>query len=322
MSDLVISLGFSGVPAELQANFDAALAYLRAQVSPATLRAYQSDFKIFCNWCDLHGLSRVPATPESLILFLANQAQGGISAVTLERRMASIRYIHQLKNIPSPTDHVHVRATLAGIKRTHGSQARQQKEPLLDHQLLEMLTLTPNTLAGTRDRAILALGFAGAFRRSELASLQFADLKFDRLGHLICNIQRSKTDQSGKGFEKPIYNGSQFQAVVRLKTWLNEAGITEGPVFRRIDWAGGATEQALSGQWIGRVVKKYAGLIGLDIKDFGAHSLRSGFITSAGERDVQLYKIMEVTGQKDPRTVLRYLRRANLFKNHAGDGFL
>ncbi|WP_262488491.1 hypothetical protein [Iodobacter fluviatilis] len=85
---------------------------------------------------------------------------------------------------------------------------------------------------------------------------------------------------------------------------------------------GGATEQALSGQWIGRVVKKYAGLIGLEVKDFGAHSLRSGFITSAGERDVQLYKIMEVTGQKDPRTVLRYLRRANLFKNHAGDSFL
>ncbi|QBC45972.1 DNA recombinase (plasmid) [Iodobacter fluviatilis] len=78
----------------------------------------------------------------------------------------------------------------------------------------------------------------------------------------------------------------------------------------------------MSGQWIGRVVKKYAGLIGLEVKDFGAHSLRSGFITSAGERDVQLYKIMEVTGQKDPRTVLRYLRRANLFKNHAGDSFL
>lgn len=322
MTELITYDSFTGIPAELKTTFDAALDYLRAQLAPATLRAYQSDFAIFCDWCDQHQLDRVPATPQTLILFLASQAAAGVAAVTLERRMAAIRYLHQLKNIPSPTEHAQVRATLTGIRRTHGTQAKYQKEPILDHQILAMIQLAPESLIGIRDRAILTLGFAGAFRRSELAALTIDDLKFDRHGHLICTLRKSKTDQFGKGFEKPILNGTKLKPVDYLKQWLLEAGIEEGPVFRRMDWAGAATEKPLSGQWIGRVVKQYAGLIGLEVADFGAHSLRSGFITSAGERDVQLYKIMEVTGQKDPRTVLRYLRRANLFKDHAGSDFL
>jgi site-specific recombinase XerD len=322
MTHVISTSSFAGVPAELQKTFDTAIDYLRAQIAPATLRAYQSDFRIFCAWCDQHQLEHVPATPQTLILFLASQASAGVATVTLERRMASIRYIHTLQGLASPTEHAQVKAALNGIRRTHGTQAQHQKEPVSDLQILEMLRCTPDNLLGKRDRAILALGFAGAFRRSELAELCVADLKFDRHGHLTCRLRKSKMDQFGKGFEKPILNGQQLKAVDLLKHWLAEAGIDSGPVFRRIDWGGAATEQALSGQWMGRVVKRYAGLIGLDVTEFGAHSLRSGFITAAGERDVQLYKIMEVTGQKDPRTVIRYLRRANLFKDHAGGGFL
>ncbi|WP_051279402.1 tyrosine-type recombinase/integrase [Chitinilyticum aquatile] len=322
MTTLTPQPSFSGVPAELQKSFEAAIGYLRAQLAPATLRAYQSDFRIFCDWCERFKLATTPATPETLALFLSDQADSGVAAVTLERRLASIRYVHQMKELPSPTDHPLVRGTLTGIRRIHGTLPRNQKEPILDHQVFRMLQLTPDTLLGLRDRAIIALGFAGAFRRSELAALDVSDLKFDQAGNLVCLIRRGKTDQGGSGFEKPILNGRRLQPVTHLKAWLSTAGIDEGAVFRRVDWAGAATEQRLSAQWMARVVKNYANQIGLGFTEFGAHSLRSGFITSAGERDVQLYKIMEVTGQKDPRTVLRYLRRANLFKDHAGEDFL
>ncbi len=111
------------------------------------------------------------------------------------------------------------------------------------------------------------------------------------------------------GFEKPIYNGKKLQPVTHLRMWLDQAGIEEGYVFRRLDWAGAAIEKGLTGHWIARIVQHYATLIGIYRQSIGAHSLRSGFITSAGERHAPLYKIMEVTGRKTLQAVLRYLRR-------------
>jgi integrase len=313
---------YLGVPIALQETLDAAIEYLRAQKAPATLRAYQSDFTVFRQWCERYGLSTEPATPETIVLFLTDQARAGLSVLTLERRLAAIRYAHRLKDLPSPTDDAKVRGGLAGIRRTHGSTPRRTKEPVLDDQLLTMLSQCPPTLIGVRDRAILALGFAGAFRRSELAALTVENLHFHRDGHVICTIARSKTDQAGVGFEKPIYNGKRLQPVTHLQAWLSQSGITEGRVFRRIDWGGAALEAGLSGYWIARIVQRYAAAAGIDPTLIGAHSLRSGFITSAGERNAPLYKIMEITGQKEPRTVLRYLRRPNLFRDHVGEGFL
>ena len=107
-----------------------------------------------------------------------------------------------------------------------------------------------------------------------------------------------------------------------LRAWLEMSGIDEGLVFRRIDWGGEATEQGLRGEWIARIVQRYSAAMGIDRKIVGAHSLRSGFITSAGEHNAPVYKTMEITGQKDPRTVLKYLRRPNLFRNHVGEYFL
>lgn len=319
---IAITPTYLGIPIELQATLDAAVDYLRAQKAPATLRAYQSDFALFRQWCEQYNLATEPATPQTIILFLATQARAGLSIFTLERRLSAIRYVHQLKDLPSPTDHHMVRGELAGIRRTHGSKSRQVKNPLMDYELIQMLALCGNDLIGVRDRAILALGFAGAFRRSELAALEIQDLHFDRKGHLICYITRSKTDQAGEGFEKPIYNGERIQPVTYLRDWLTQSGLEDGPVFRRIDWGGAALPAGLSGQWIARIVQRYSAAMGIDHKLIAAHSLRSGFITSAGEHNATLYKIMEITGQKDPKTVLRYLRRPNLFRDHVGEKFL
>jgi site-specific recombinase XerD len=316
------SSAYLGLPTELQETLEAAIDYLRAQKAPATLRGYQSDFAIFRPWCERYHLSTEPATPETIVLFLTDQAKLGLSVTTLERRLAAIHYVHRLKGLFSPTDDPKVRGGLAGIRRIHGSKPRRVKDPVLDNQLLLMLAKCPATLIGIRDQAILALGFAGAFRRSELAALKVEDLHFHPDGHVICTIRHSKTDQAGVGFDKPIYNGKRLQPVTHLQTWLDTSGVQEGLVFRRIDWGGAALEAGLSGYWIARIVQRYAAASGVDPTMIGAHSLRSGFITSAGERNAPLYKIMEITGQKEPRTVLKYLRHPNLFRDHVGENFL
>jgi integrase len=185
-----------------------------------------------------------------------------------------------------------------------------------------MLSHCPSTLAGKRDRAILALGFSGAFRRSELVGLNVEDLADDPDG-LRVTIRRSKTDQEGRGQEVAIPHGRHLRPVRAVKEWLAAAGLTSGPLFRPVSRSGTVRGEArLTDRSVADLVKRYAGRIGLAVDDFGAHSLRAGFVTTAADRDVELTRIMDVTRHKDVRTVTGYVRRANLFKGHAGASFL
>jgi site-specific recombinase XerD len=303
-------------------TFGAAQTYLQAQLAPATLRAYTEACGHFAKWCAVRGLESLPANPESIALYVSELAQAGKRASTLTKALAAIRFAHKTRNLGSPTEHPLVTGIMSGIRRVHGSEPVSQKRPLQATQVQQMLLACPKTLTGLRDRAILALGFAGAFRRSELAALNVDDLSFHADGHLTCRIRRSKTDKAGKGAVKAILNGQKLMPVYQVSTWLDAAGIREGPVFRRMDWAGGATESRLSSKWVGRVVQRYAHAAGVDARQVGAHSLRSGFITTAAEHQVPLYRIMEVTLQTSAETTLKYMRRANLFRDHAGSDFL
>ena len=141
---------------------------------------------------------------------------------------------------------------------------------------------------------------------------------------LRVRVRRSKTDQEGQGFEKAIPHGRFIRPVARLRTWLEAAGITEGPVFRPVSRSGHIRRGAprLTHQAVGCIVKRYAEAAGLEAASFGAHSLRSGYITSAAERGADLGRIMDQSGHRNPRTVLGYIRRANAFHDHSGSGFL
>ena len=183
-----------------------------------------------------------------------------------------------------------------------------------------MLAALPDTLTAKRDGALLALGFAGAFRRSELVALEVADLSFEAEG-LRIHIRHSKTDQEGRGQEIAIPRGTKPRPVKALEGWLEAGSIQVGPVFRSIDRHGrvGAT---LSAQSVALIVKRHAETTGLDPRDFAGHSLRAGFLTSAADAGADVLRMMEVSRHKRVETVQGYVRRANSFKGHAGTGFL
>jgi hypothetical protein len=99
--------------------------------------------------------------------------------------------------------------------------------------------------------------------------------------------------------------------------------VTDGALFRPISRSGKVRGDARAiDKSIADPVKRYAARVALQASDFGAHSLRAGFVTTAADRDVELTRIREVTRHKDVRTVTGYVRRANLFKGHAGSSFL
>jgi integrase len=208
---------------------------------------------------------------------------------------------------------------LRGIRRTIGS-APERKAPATADILTAMLKLCPPTLTGSRDRALLALGFAGAFRRGELVALDVADLTQAPDG-LRVRIRRSKTDQEGEGSEIAIPRGYRLRPVEAVQAWLAAAEI-EGSLFRQVAKGGRIQPKPLSAFSAAQIVKRYAERAGLDPAVYAGHSRRSGFLTSAAESDASIWKMAEQSRHKSLDVLRGYVRRADLFREHAGAAFL
>lgn len=298
-----------------------ALEFGKAALSANTMRAYRGDWVEFQTWCADRNRSSLPASPSTVANFASSLAKAGKRVSTISRSLAAVRFFHRGAALNNPTDSAGVAAIMKGIRRTVGVAPEQKTAATVDviHALLARVDF--NTLQGKRDRALILLGFAGAFRRSELVAIGVDDLSFVERGVDVF-LAKSKTDQDAKGQSIAILNGKAFRPADRLREWLVEANITSGPVFRRVNRGGHVTAKALTPQTVALIVKRYAEAAGLDFAKLSGHSLRAGFVTSAAESRASISRIMEVTRHRDPRTVETYVRRADRFKDHAGDGFL
>jgi site-specific recombinase XerD len=309
------------LPAELTATLELAADFAKASKAKATQDAYESDFQIFESWCRPRGLSALPASAAALCGFLADEAAAGKRASTLGRRLAAIRYFHRAAGHDSPTSDEAVKATLSGIRRTIGAAPIRKKAATSDL----VLSMVPrgDSLRELRNRAIILIGFAGAFRRSELVSLNVDDIEETAEGMLI-TIRRSKTDQEGLGRRVAIPRGEIACPVAALRAWLDAAGITEGAIFRRIfnKRTQRVTERRLAARNVAAIVKHSAARLGFDPSTFGGHSLRAGFVTSAVKRGANLIKITDVTGHRSLEMLKTYSRDAEAFVGHAGAGLL
>jgi len=311
----------AGLPTELTDTLELAADFARASKAKATQDAYASDFRIFESWCRPRGLRALPATVESLCAFLADEASAGRRASTLGRRLAAIRYFHRAGSFESPTGDEKVKAVLSGIRRTIGAAPVRKKAATAD--IVIAMAPTAATLRDVRNRAIILLGFAGAFRRSELVALNVDDLEETAEGMWV-TIRRSKTDQEGLGRRIAIPRGEIACPVAALRAWLEVAGITESAIFRRIfnRRAQRVTDQRLAPRNVAAVVKQGAARLGFDPSTFGGHSLRAGFVTSAVKRGANLIKITDVTGHRNLEMLKTYSRDAEAFVGHAGAGLL
>jgi site-specific recombinase XerD len=295
--------------------------YLQLALSPSTQKFYGIDISIFVDWCNKNQLNALPAAHATVVLFLVSQVnEGKIKSATLVRRLAAIKLYHESRGHETPTQHPGVKAVLKGIKRDQGTAARK-KAPATAERIESMIAHCPDTPIGLRDKALLLLGFSGAFRRSELVALTVNDIERTPEGIKV-TIRQSKTDQEGQGQVIAIPNGVRFRGVDALYAWLEAANIKEGYLFRSIKKGGQIQAQALSDRSIANIVKHYAGKAGLTVSDFSGHSLRAGFITSGAAAGADLFKLMEVSRHKKPETVLGYVRESKLFENHAGERFL
>lgn len=294
--------------------------YARSSVAAETVRGYANDWRSFSAWCDGHGLEALPADPSTLARYLTAQA-ARLKVATLERHRAAIGEAHRRKHLPSPTEDAGVRAVWKGIKRQHGT-AQQGKAPATTDELRRMVATLPPGPLGVRDHALLLLGFAGAFRRSELVALDVGDVAEQREG-LVVRLARSKTDQEGEGSQKGIPFGSTLETcpVRAVKAWLevlsaNGSQIADAPLFVGVDRHGRLLPGRLSDRAVARAVQRAAAAAGLDPTRYAGHSLRAGLVTSAALADQADHAIARQTGHKSMAVLARYIRPAGLFKQN------
>jgi site-specific recombinase XerD len=319
-TDLVV-VEQPALPAALTATLELATDFAKNSKAPATRAAYASDFRIFESWCRGRGLDALPAAAAAVCGFLADEAAAGRRASTLGRRLAAIRYFHRTAGYDTPTGDERVKAVLSGIRRTIGAAPVRKKAATSDL----VLSMIPrgDSLRELRNRAIILVGFAGAFRRSELVALNVADIEETPEGMLV-TIRRSKTDQEALGRRVAIPRGEIACPVTALRAWLDAAGLTEGAIFRRIlnKRTQRVTERRLAARNVAAIVKQGAARLGFDPSTFGGHSLRAGFVTSAVKRGANLIKITDVTGHRSLEMLKTYSRDAEAFVGHAGAGLL
>jgi integrase len=229
--------------------------YIRASKAENTLRGYASDWRDFCSWSDAHGLPPLPARPEEVAAYIAECA-GRLKVGSIQRRLNAIAEAHKATGLESPTHSPVVANTMKGIRRTKGT-APVQKTAALTADVRAMVDATDTGLIGARDTALILLGFAGAFRRSELVGLDIEDCAFGKDG-LTVTLRRSKTDQEGAGRKVGIpYGANPDTCPVRtLREWTEQAGIDGGPLFRSISRHARIHPGRLSGIDVARIVKK------------------------------------------------------------------
>jgi integrase len=288
--------------------------YIAAAVAENTRRAYRCDLRAFLAWG-----GSLPALPETVAAYLVAHAPV-LSPFTLSRRLVAIGQAHTILGYSNPCRDDLVQRTLRGIWRLHGRPQRQVA-PALREDVLAMLPHMKGT-RGIRDRALVLIGFAGAFRRSELVALLRDDIAFVKEG-LTITVRRSKTDQLGEGRKVAIpYARGRACPVKALEAWLEHARIDSGPLFRFVNKAGGIGTAALSAQTVATLVKEYANKAGLDAIQYSGHSLRAGLITSAAKAGVSSWKIREQSGHKSEAMLQRYIRDADIFEGNAAGAVL
>jgi integrase len=332
MADLVKS-----GPAPVPARIAKALVELAEHSIPkSTRRTYLGAWRRFRDWAIANGRDYgqrakdgepdKPASAETLCLYVAHLTDEGNRLSTVHHALAAIHAAHGELKLTSERNDFRVKKVLRGLGRMQADRPPEKKKAITVDLLEKLVLAQPDKVIGVRDKAILLVGFSGAFRRSELVALTVEDITWRDVG-IILRVKKSKTDQTGQGALVEVFANSSGKTdlcpVRALKLWLNVvAKVSRGPIFREIlpgDVAGPAPLQPAA---VCDVVKRACELAGLDPDPYGAHSLRAGFITSAAEAGKPLSLIMQTSRHKSHSVAQGYVRHTELLKVGAGKGLL
>lgn len=313
-----------------------------AAVPTNTRRAYELDLTCFASWCARHGLRPMPPEPRAVRAYLQELAEmgrapedvpsgkpkGPMAYSALMRALSAICRGCRKAGYPSIWKDELITETRETLAITKGIAPKKQKRDIGavgEALIFSICDLISDDLRGLRDRAMLLVGLqGGGRRRSEIAAARVEHFEPTE-GGFLWKIPRSKTDQTGRGLVVALtpVKDERYCAVRALRRWLTAAKIDRGPVFRGVDMiTGELMSGALAPEGVARRIHHYVKLLGLDPSDFGGHSLRSGFITTAYKLGRKVPDIMQASGHRTPEQMFAYIRRAGLMEESAARGLM
>lgn len=333
---------------------DSEARYVAASRAPSTLRGYRHDWIEWCDWSLNRGHAPLPARPDVLAQFVAAVADAGARPGTIGRKLSAVRYAHKVVGLDDPTASARVSTVWDGIRRSIAREGSarsvvDQAPPLMPPMLWDVLDACPTmtswssranelSLAGARDRVLLLVGFFGALRRSELARLEVGHLHTDARG-LVAELPWSKTNQYGTHADLvalPRLANPDRCPVAAIQTWCELAGISEGPLLRRVT-KGNRVGSALSESGVNLLVQQAVKRAGLSptgrpvpvdgqedqqssprhVVPYSAHSLRAGFVTYAHSRGATASQIAHQTRHTSLASVRTYTRLSSVWDDNA-----
>lgn len=276
-----------------------------------TQRARRSDWKVFLSFCQERNFLPLPAAPAVVAAFLESMSAPigeslARSVATLQRYLSTIAHAHTLSDLPDPTRTAYVKGALKKLAR---GQPKSQPMQALRWEAIAVALRSLNTGSVTWDlraKALLAVAYSTMARRAELVALTVERIQIDTAGEGIALICMSKVDR-----EEPRFLGAEV--VRHLKAWIEHAGITSGPIFRRIENTGLVGERALHPQEVGRMIQRIADWMNAhghpwpDLR-LGAHSTRIGAAHDMVAAGIDLTSIMHAGGWNDPKMPRYYTR--------------
>jgi site-specific recombinase XerD len=283
--------------------------YEQASLSPNTLRSYTSMCRKFQAWCEANHQPFLPTSAETLALYLASLGES-VSFSTLDSTIAAIEAAHEKVGMTIKGDAALYRRVRRGIRRTHkGNQTLKQASAMTVLDLKVACCKLGESLKDSRDRALLTLAFFGAFRRSEVVSLDLEHLKFNDKGVTVSLLQ-SKTSDSKQVIYVAYAKDKDICPVRALQDWIEKAQLKEGAIFCSL-LKGGKLARRLSGHAVSEIIKNHFG------SEYSGHSARRGLVTASAEKGTALHVIKKHSRHKSADMVLRYIDDAKGFEDSA-----
>ena len=292
--------------------------------------AYEKDWRDFQEFCKKYKVESMPADYETVrnyLVYLSKGIKKDYKLNTIKRRIASISYMHSQNKIPFDSKNPNIKNQMNSIKRNLKGKL-EQTSPLLFDDLKKIIDfidseIDKNTkkLINYRDKAIILIGWFGAFRRSELVGLNIENIEINSQG-LSIKMEKSKTDQEGnleaKGIERSEFlENRSYCPVISYTNWLNLSGIRSGKIFRQIDTSNRIVHDDLSDKAISLIIKNWAKKALISSNKLSGHSFRAGFATELAKRGATETEIMKTTQHKSPDMVRKYIRDAETMKTPA-----
>lgn len=269
----------------------------------STRKAYKSDLAHF----QTHG-GKFPADSPSVASYLCRCiAELHLSPATLRRRLAAIAWAHRQEGRRDPTKDTLVKDVMRGIERDQGI-GQKQAVPIGVSDLKAVCEALGEERIDLRDKALLLVGYFGAFRGSELVGLNIENVYTNR-SELVIELKKSKTDQAGRGASVQIPSRlDELCPVKTLEDWQRSLRRREGALFPSVNRHGKAGLRPMTTRSLSRVILKRLEGAGIKTDGISSHSLRAGYITDALKDGMSEVVLAKHTRHSSVDMLKRYYR--------------